>query len=140
MKLRHHPNPVCTTAWQSMTSSFLPRILFNILIIIIASGRSCEGFRKACWNPSLLKDSSWILQRGCRHRQNSYNFFSPKKSYSNHALPYSTTAVDLFTSTTATSSNLIPTVPPNTLLISEGFDPTGFFVTVLGGILNGPGL
>lgn len=140
MKLRNHPNPVCTSTWQWMTGPLLPHILFNILMLIIACGGSCEGFRKACWNPSILKDSSRVLQRRCPHRQNSYNLFTPTKSYSNHALSYSTASIDLFTSTTTTVSNLFPSVPPNTLLISEGFDPTGFFVNVLGGILNGPGL
>jgi len=37
------------------------------------------------------------------------------------------------------SKAFIPLVPTIILLVSDGFDPTGFFVNVLGGLLNGPG-
>ena len=161
LMMRRNPNSdgsSTTGEWQRMSSSLLPRILFQLFLSNIFLSGSCEGLLKTFLSPARIrKDSFCQLQRG-RHPQSSYYFlFPPAKQYTNHALSYSVASLDAVTSTDTanfitttaitTASNLlipaskafIPLVPTIILLVSDGFDPTGFFVNVLGGLLNGPG-
>ena len=159
--MRRNPNSdgsSTTGEWQRMSSSLLPRILFQLFLSINFLSGSFEGLLKTFLSAARIKKDSFCqLQRG-RHPQSSYYFlFPPAKQYTNHALSYSVASLDAvtstdtatFLSTTAitTASNLlipaskafIPLVPTIILLVSDGFDPSGFFVHVLRGLLNGPG-
>ncbi len=117
--------------WQWTISSFL---LFLLLLI-----GTCDGFRRTLLCPAILKDSCTLRNRNhpsCPSTSTKFSF----------GLSYSTNSLDVLASSSSSSyttdliipsSNYIPET--TTVVVSDGFDPSGFFVTVLGSILNGPG-
>jgi hypothetical protein len=134
MATKRNTHSIC---WQWTTGSLLLLYTIHFLIIIIIG--TCDGFRRNL-SPAILKDSCIL-----RHRNHPCSSTSAKFAFD---LSYSTNSFDVLTpsTTTATTAATDFTIPVSsmipettTVVVSDGFDPSGFFVNVFGTILNGPG-